>query len=130
MVKNNRRARAIRRERKKKLLIVLIIVVVVAAFAFALFLIADRQKDNRVYADGSFSVTLRANGTFDAVLQHNVRISGTYVEDVLGDSQNGGSTITFTHDGTDAIGSIDGDLLTIPEEWDDGHSHGEQYRLR
>ena len=125
-MKNKRRARALKRERNKKILIAAIIVVVIAAFAFALIMIANHQRDNRVFTTGGETVTLRANGTFDAKLSHGNRFSGTYSESTEG----GVTVILFTHDGVTVDGTIEGIALTIPHEWDDGHGHDTRLILK
>jgi len=58
---------------------------------------------------------LRKSGSFTAQLAH-YSFKGTYAES--------GQTIVFTVDGEDVEGSISGEILTLPLEWEDGHGHG------
>jgi hypothetical protein len=72
----------------------------------------------RVFTDGSQTVTLWDDGSFSAVLAGGKK-EGVYAEE----AENGpaeGKTITFTSEGTTADGAIEGDILTLPEEWDGG----------
>ena len=98
----------------------------------------------RVFENGTASVKLFPDGTFIANLFHNSKITGTYVElvdDASGDiavkfSYNGMSVpsdggITFGVTGfTTVVGSIVDNVLTLPEDWDDGHGHGMEFSYR
>jgi len=117
--KQLRRAQAMRRDKQKKHLIaglcIIIAIIIAGAFAFDAF----RQRNDRVFEDHHQTVTLRGNGTFTAQLHHNVVVTGTYTEDIA----DGATTITFINNGSHHRGSIDGEILTLPSEWDDGCDH-------
>jgi len=86
----------------------------------------QRSKERVYVASDNSSITLRANGTFIARLSHDVR-NGTYVEDDLGSFL----VVTFFPQGEAAAnGVILGDVLQLPEEWDDGHGHSIDFYLK
>ena len=124
MSKKARREEAIKKEKQKKMIIALCVAVLLVVGALLAFIL-NGQSQARVFAGGSQTVTLYRNGKFSARLSHNVQRNGTYTENTVG----GMTTISFTSDGTIATGEITGDILTLPDEWDDGHGHGAKLPL-
>ena len=107
-----------------KKLIALALVLMLAAFV--LVGCGSSDEEDRVFALGSHTVTLNADGTFEARLFHGFSVDGEYTESTVA----GVLTVTFTHDGQEVRGTIVDDVLTIPHEWEDGHGHGTQFTLR
>jgi len=105
---------------------ILAMVVVLMLAAFVLVGCGSSNDEDRVYALGSHTVTLYADGTFEARLFHGFSVDGTYTESTVA----GVLTVTFAHDGIEVRGTIVDDVLTIPQEWDDGHGHGTRFTLR
>ena len=124
--KKHRRQQAIKREKKKKIMIITVCAAVAAVIAILIAYNLYQQRNDRVYSAGEQTVRLRDNGTFVARFYHGVRRSGTYSET----SANGFTSISFVYDGETADGRIDGDILTIPDEWDDNHGHGNRLMLK
>ena len=86
----------------------------------------QRSKERVYVSDDNASITLRANGTFTARLHHGTK-NGTYEED----DQISFTIVTFFPQGETAVGcAILGDILQLPEAWDDGHSHGVNFHLK
>ena len=97
------------------------LLIVLAATAFVLLIGAcTQQPKTEVYSDGHQKIELSANGNFRAVLAHNSMISGTYTRKAEGSR----IVITFNVNGNIAVGSIANNALHFPEEWEDGHHHG------
>ena len=126
--KNLRREAAAKKARQKKMLIIAIGALAIVAIAIVIIvsIVGRNGDDDRVFAVGTNSVTLRADGTFMAVLPHNVRISGTYSEHIHG----GVLTVHFRHDGQTSDGTIIDNVLRIPHEWEDGHGHAVEFTLQ
>jgi len=126
MKKEERRAKAIQKNKRKKTLIlaacISVAAILVALIAFSLV----QQSNVRVFGDGYQTFTLRRNGTFTAQLYHDAAKNGTYTEH----EEDGITIVSFTHDGKTEHGSIVNNILTIPDEWDDGHGHGTSFLMR
>jgi hypothetical protein len=119
--KSQRREQAIKREKRKKLIIGTVCVVVAVAIVVLLFNDPYRkQSQARVFTDGAQTVTMQNDGTFTAELLHDTTYSGTFLEVAIGDTT---TIVLFEVDGEDVQGTITNDILTMPEEWDDGHGH-------
>ena len=118
--KKARRELALKKEKQKKIIIIAVIAVVILAVAAIFIINAINAKNDEIYTDGSATITLRANGTFSAVMYHDRRYSGTYVKSKDGDEV----TVTFTYDGITAVAELENNELHIPHEWEDGHGHG------
>ena len=119
--KSNRVNEAVQREKRRRNRIIAVsVVVILMVTAFALF---DwyRQSKTRVFSDGHQTITLNYNMSYAAKLAHETH-EGIYSEKV----DNGVTTITFNTGAESVEGFIHGDVLTLPEEWDDGHGHGNQ----
>ena len=118
-------------KRQKAVTITVVSIAVVCIVALIVFL-SMRQSGNRVYEGGGQTITLRTDGTFNATLAHPPAKNGTYTES----TENGVTAISFTIDGETVTGTISetgtvsGSALTIPEEWDDGHGHGNVLHLK
>ena len=92
----------------------------------AAFLIFNsvQQRRTRVYTDGHQTVTLHKNGSFSATLAHETK-TGTYTEAEV----DGVITVAFGSDEKSVEGSIENEILTIPDEWQDDHGHGSKLKL-
>ena len=102
----------------------------------------QKPRQIRVFENGSASIKLFPDETFIANLFHNTKITGTYTEKTEGGetavlfAYNGINAIedgvnTFTAAGTvTAVGGILNGALTIPEDWEDGHGHGDNFIYR
>ena len=117
--KKARKEQAIKRKQRNKKIITLACIAVIVAVVGFFSIYAFAQRNNRVFVDGNQRVTLLVNGNFAARLPHGVNISGTYNEEVV----EGLTIITFIYGGSRSQGSIAGDVLTLPNEWDDGCGH-------
>ena len=119
MDKKERKAQALKKAKRKKMIVAgvcgLVVLVIVALIIFN----AYQRSKIRVYTDGYQKVTLHDDGSFNAVLAHEVR-TGTYVES----TEDGVIMVTFISGENSVNGSITNDSLALPEEWDDGHGHG------
>ena len=96
----------------------------------------------RVFENGNANVRLFPDGTFIANLFHNTKVTGTYSEVTQGNEtavlfSYGG--ISYLSDGvssfeatgaTTVVGGLVDNVLTIPEDWDDGHGHGMDFPFR
>jgi len=96
----------------------------------------------RVFENGNANVRLFPDGSFIANLFHNTKITGAYSEMTQGHE----TAVLFTYGGitnlsggvstfdvtgpVTAVGGIVNDVLTIPEDWDDGHGHGMDFSYR
>jgi len=119
--KNERRKKAIRKSKQKKTFISIVCSVIVLAFLVPFILSAIQQSGARVFSDGFQTITLRRNGTFTAQLFHEAIDNGTYTEASHGSE----AVVAFAYNGLVAAGSISGNVLTVPPEWEDTHGHGE-----
>ena len=124
--KEARRQAAIKRAKKKKAIATGIFVIAFIAVAASITVGMLQQRGERVFVAGRQQVVLRRDGSFSASLPHNVRLYGTFTEVTEGDF----TTLVFTHAGRTEFGSIVGNVLTIPSEWDDGCGHPRTYTLR
>jgi magnesium-transporting ATPase (P-type) len=122
-----------KQNKKKRSIIIALVSIVVVLVVCYIFIFSPRwQNENtsheRVFANHGQTITLNTNGTFQAVLAHGVRINGTYNESV----QNNEIIISFVSNGVSAYGRIteNGRTMHLPREWDDGHGHGNIFRLR
>ena len=106
----------------KKAFIVLLVIVMV----FAICACSEKAEKDRVYGSEATGVTLKTDGTFTAVLYHGFSVSGTYTET----TKDGLTTVTFTVDGEEFIGTINKDVLIAPHEWEDDHGHGNAFMLQ
>lgn len=102
----------------------------------------------RVFYNGNSDVWLYPDGRFIMNYFHNTKITGTYSE--IPDPRGGDeSALMFTHNGKShfnnedgasfewsgeipvtVVGGIANGILTIPEDWEDDHGHGNKYKLR
>ena len=99
---------------KRKKLILISAGAGLALVGIILFGLVTAARTER-YGDGNASIELRPSGRFSATLYHE-RFSGTYTR------MDG--AIAFTVDGVTVTAELDGELLFLPEEWDDDHGHG------
>jgi len=124
MNKKERQAEASKKANQKKIMIGVFILVVAVIAALIVFS-AYQQNQTRIFTDGHQNVILYPNGSFAAVLAHESE-KGTYTENTA----DGVTTVTFISEGVAADGRIINNILTLPEEWDDGHGHGMNLRLK
>ena len=100
------------------------VLVAIAVIVLRIYL-PTRQGYTEIFSDGRQTITLFADGTFTADLTHNNQKTGTYTRAAEGGSTAGGRTaVLFIVDGATAAGRIEGDSLYFPQEWEDGHHHG------
>ena len=111
---------------KQQKIIISVCVLAVVVIIALLIVTSSQQSNNRVYSDGHQTVTLRDDGSFTAVLVHNESWKGTYTEN----TKNGITTVTFVSEGTTVNGRISNNILTIPDEWQDDHGHGNKLKLK
>jgi len=102
----------------------------------------NAQEHIRVFENGNANVRLFPDGTFIANLFHNTKITGTYTEmtdgrevavlfTYSGINNISGGVSSFESTGlTTVVGGIVDNVLTIPEDWDDGHGHGMAFTFR
>ena len=99
----------------------------------------DVRTQIRVFERGNANIRLFPDGTFVANLWHNTKVTGTYRELTQGHE----TAVLFTHSGktllsggestfyetgtVTVVGGIVDDILTMPEDWDDGHGHGMEF---
>jgi len=124
MNKKERQAEVSKKANQKKVMIgvfILVVAIIVALIVFS----AYQQSQTRTFTDGHQTVILYPNGSFAALLAHESE-KGTYTEN----TENGVITVTFISEGIVADGRIVNNILTLPEEWDDGHGHGMNLRLK
>jgi len=142
MSKSKRKKEAIRRAKRKRAIITVIAsiaVITIIIITIIIFSVGNRdvtelteelteltELTERIYDRGSAMVTLSDNGSFAALLWHGDTRSGTFTESVV----NGDTSITFMYNGSTGVGRIDGNVLHIPEQWDDLHRHGTEFFLR
>ena len=123
-----RKEAALKKARNKKIIAFAVIALIVICLIALIILLATRQSGNRVYENGNQTVILKSDGSFTANLAHEVTKSGTYNENES--EENGIITVSFVTDGSTAEGTISNNILTIPDEWSDGHGHGTTFRLK
>ncbi|MCL1823430.1 MAG: hypothetical protein FWG44_04435 [Oscillospiraceae bacterium] len=127
-----RRELALQEAKRKRTMIAVIVLVAVCVIAFAVFLFTQQSSerehlnDSRIFEYGGQTITLYSDNTFTANLSHGAFYSGTYNETPLDEF----SLISFKTADDEVGGSIYNDVLTIPEEWDDGHGHGTEFALK
>jgi len=120
--KKQKRELAKKRNKKKKQVIIILCTVAVIAIVGLIILAAYSERNTRVFTDGRQTVNLMQNGNFNAQLSHGVTRSGAYYEEL----SNGETIITFITNGVNEQGSLVGDVLTLPSEWDDGCGHNDR----
>ena len=121
-----RRAEAIKRSRRKRLIVALTGVLLLAAAVVVLLVVnAGRPREVRVFVDGQQTVALLTDRTFEAWLAHETK-TGTYTEK----TEAGVTTVFFVAEGITVNGSIQDDVLALPDEWTDDHGHGTELWLR
>jgi len=117
---------AIKKKKQSRIVMIVIIIAIIAVIAGLIGFNAYQASKDRVFAsDEGQTVTLHDNGKFTARLAHGTG-NGTYTEK----TEDGVTTVTFIYGGESADGRIEGGVLTVPEEWDDGHGHGDEFVLR
>jgi len=127
MGKSQKTKLARKRAKRKKIITWVVSITAIVAIAVAITLyVVNQQNSKRVYVSDDQTITLNNDGTFEAVLYHGVNISGTYTESTEGSAV----IITYNYDGITAIGSINGNVLNIPDEWQDDHGHGSYFTLK
>ena len=127
--KKQRKEEALLRSKKRKKIIITVCAALTIAVVALIVVATIQYNQQRVFADRTQRVTLGANGSFNASLPHGVNRSGTFTE-TPGD---GFTIISFSENGTTATGTIEGNILNLPAEWDDGCGHNprlEQIRGR
>jgi hypothetical protein len=121
-----RRKKAVKKKLKKNILIGLAAFLIIAGFVGWQIYTSSQKPNARIYSDGHQSITLYDDGNYTARLAHGVSKSGTYTES----AEDGVTIVSFVTRGKTENGRIRDNVLTFPSEWDDGHGHGSQLRLR
>jgi len=145
--KKNKKEIAVKKARKKKVIIAVITLLITAgAIGFFVYLsnqpkpeneginsqqspqneeISRRQiqENEEIYRYGGQTIRLLSDGSFIASMAHGIRKEGTYSKTTEGDI----TTVIFNSNGRDEIGRIINNTLHIPQEWDDGHGHGNRF---
>jgi len=125
-MKGDKRQQAMKIKKRQKRIIAAVFAITLVAVA-AVFLINHmQQRENRVFVLGRTAVTLSTDGTFNAILPHGIVRSGTFSETTSG----GVTAVAFVENNRTVTGIINGEVLTIPPEWDDGCEHGVDFSLR
>jgi len=118
--KAQRQENAVKKARNKKLLFISICaLIIICAAAYGIYSSSHKNK-TETYSDGGQTIQLLADGKFSALLAHNNRKAGTYAKT----TENGRIKVIFNTGGTESTGWIINDSLHFPEEWEDGHHHG------
>jgi len=118
--KAQRKENAVKKTRNKRLLLLgVCMLIAVCAAAFGIYSTSSKNK-NETYSDSGQTVQLFADGKFSATLAHNNRKAGTYVKT----KESGRIKVLFKTDSAESAGWIINDALHFPEEWEDGHHHG------
>ena len=106
--------------RKRLLIIGLLVLIALGIAGFGIYS-ASRKNNAETYSGGGQTIHLFADGKFSANLAHGTFKSGTYTRR----EEGGRTTVSFIENsGAAAEGSIENNRLRIPNEWDDGHGHG------
>ena len=120
--KKQRKEMAMKKSKKKKQIVIMISAIVLLAICGLVIFALHSERNTRVFTDGRKTVSLMANGSFNAQLAHGVNKRGTYYEEV----EDGTITVTFVTDRGNVQGSIAEGILTLPSEWDDGCGHNDR----
>jgi hypothetical protein len=113
---NAKEARQKKVKQKKIIKISIIIagILLIIAVTGAIALNALQADDNRVFSGIGTSITLYADGTFNAFLPHDVRITGTYTEII----KDGVVEVLFSYSGNIEAGTIRSNILSLPPAWE------------
>ena len=135
MPKNVHKAKARKNENnakkknRKKLLIIgicaILIIVAGSIITYSIYT-GNHQEGVEIYRYHGQTVRLFADGRFTASLAHRVEKSGTYTKA----TESNRITVLFHTDGKTEVGRIIDNSLYIPNEWDDGHGHGNVFPRR
>jgi len=118
--KKARRQQALARKKRKKIIIITAVAVVVVAIVVVVVVLLVGSAGTETYSDGSQTIRFLPDGTFTAKLSHGRSFSGTYSNTTQGNM----TIVSFTSSGVTVNGEVEGGLLYLPHEWDDGHGHG------
>jgi len=128
--KKQRREAAQRKAKKQRMVIMTMVATCLVAIIVGMIVIRANRPVARVFeVAGGQSVSLYDNGRFVAALFHDMNISGTFTEDVVGDV----TTVSFTVDGDTIQTQIADDVLLLPVPWRGtcrAHSHEIEFLLR
>lgn len=117
MNKERRRKRAMEKARAKKIAIVIVCALIASVIiGIVLMDVLDTpdRGEGRVFENGGHTITLFENGEFEARLERNVRIRGTYEQSEIG---FGAMLVIFDHDGERNAATITERYLLPPEAW-------------
>jgi len=108
--------------KQKKLIIAGVCVAAVIIACLLIFTMRGTSGNNgmETFSYHGQVVRLLDDGSFFAMLAHNVRKNGTYTKT----NEDGRISVNFNVNGRTETGWIINDALHIPREWDDGHGHG------
>ena len=126
--KTARREAAIKKAKMKKKALITV-GVLAAVLVVGLMIWGALQNNDRVFtAAGNQVITLYEDGNFTARLPHGVFKEGMYFEQFESDNL---TTVLFILEdgGIMEAGTIEGNVLTPPLGWDDGHGHDRAFIL-
>ncbi|MCL1877480.1 MAG: hypothetical protein FWF80_01340 [Defluviitaleaceae bacterium] len=136
MSKELRRKRAKEKEQMTKLVLTVVVALIFGVIVGFVMVgvLGGVDEDGRIFVNDGASIMLRDDGTFLALLPHNLRFSGTFTET----EADGGTIVSFTYTHATNLrtdnGRILGDGITMvaPDVWDSpcAHSHGLIYILQ
>ncbi|MCL2196793.1 MAG: hypothetical protein FWB77_04180 [Treponema sp.] len=118
--KAQRQENAVKKARNNKLLFLTICALIVICAAMYGIYSSSHKNKTETYSDGGQTIQLLSDGKFSASLAHNNRKAGTFTKI----TENGRIKVIFNTNGTESTGWIINDALHFPEEWEDGHHHG------
>jgi len=126
MKKAERREIAMKKAKRKKAIIICVCITLAVVFlAAVIYSVTRPEVPSRVYATGPQSITLYDDGRFSFTDCQFVRV-GRYTEIANGNDIE----VEFFLNNVTVFGSISGNILTIPNEWDSGKGHNPQLRLQ
>jgi len=126
MSKSERREIAVKKAKRKKIIITSVCSLLAIFIIGAIIYAATRPEvESRLYSSGTQSINLYVNGRFTFVDCQFTR-AGVYTEIADGDDIK----VEFVHRNVTVYGTLSGDILTIPDEWDSGKGHDPRLRLQ
>ena len=115
-----RKKNAPKKTKNKRLIIIGVCAAAVITVVVLVVLITGGQGNTEAFSGGGQIVQLLDDERFLASLAHGARKSGTYTKTTDGDR----IIVEFISNGRVEIGWIEGDVLTLPVEWEDQCGHG------
>jgi len=120
-----RRDAAIKKAKAKRKIMITVGILAAVIVIGALIMISLQNNDRVFTAAGNQIITLYEDGSFTASLPHGISKEGMYMEQFEDDM----SFILFFLEDRIEVGTLYGNILTPPIEWDDGHGHDREFIL-